>query len=545
MHTKLKLIEGTICLWRMKRGLCWKSVGLGALVLLPFYASLISPASNERMHSPFPLTSITIALLLNLFLAGLLFSVAAIWLYKHKSYDWLLTAIPGAMLLLTLPPFLRWQTNPIFLPAWFWILLMTGVTAAMLWLRERFRHVEQGVLKFCGAILAGFGFFSVFVVIQLVRLAIWRPAPTETFTPMVQRASWNHHSRIIWILLDELSYDQVFGHRAQGLQLPNMDRLRQSSVLFTDAQPAGRYTEEVLPSILLGRQVQRVDYTYGNQFKVAFQGKGLEAFQASQTPFALARQYGFTTGVVGWYNPYCGILTPYLNFCYWTRTSLEDNIISHHDGIVSNIAWPWILYIRRLHDAFSTGARWNAPNLATRVPEYRQLMAHSISLVGDPQPDFILLHLPVPHPPGFYNRDTGKFDASGTRSYLDNLVLADKTLGEIMASLRSMPDWQETNVIVCGDHSWRTWRWQTHPDWSPEDQATSRGNFDPRPMLMVHLEGETKPETVSKPFGLLGVHEILDSLIQGREPYFQYEQVHAALRSPLNSRPDSFKTNLK
>lgn len=514
----------------MKRDFYWSGVGAGALILLPFYASVISPASTERMHSPFSLASIAIALLLNLFLTACLFIAAAIWLDRHKTCDWLLAAVPGAMLLLILPLFLRWQPNPIFLPTWLWILLFVGMTTAMLWLRQRWACSEHGVLKLCAVVLTGFGIFTIFVVFQLARLAIWRPAPTQLFTPLAQRVSYVRHPRIVWILLDELSYDQVFGHRAPGLKLPNLDRLRQSSILFTDVQPAGRYTEEVLPSILLGRTVQRVDYTYGNRLEVAFPGKGFVPFQASETPFALAREHGFTTGVVGWYNPYCGMLAPYLNDCYWDRTSLEDDIVTYHAGILANIARPWILYLRQLHDAFSTGPRWNTPNLSNRVPAYRLLLAHSLAMVSSPQPDFLLLHLPVPHPPGFYNRDTGKFDASGKRSYIDNLALADKTLGEIMESLRSTPDWQQTDVIVCGDHSWRTWRWKTHPNWSAEDQAASRGLFDPRPLLMVHLAGQTKAATIGKPFSLLRIHDILDNLIQGRQPYFQYRSVHATLR---------------
>ncbi len=63
-------------------------------------------------------------------------------------------------------------------------------------------------------------------------------------------------------------------------------------------------------------------------------------------------------------------------------------------------------------------------------------------------------------------------------SYLDGLALADRELGNVLASLKSSPRWKDTTVIVEGDHSWRLWLWNDQPGWMAEDAAASVTGFD-------------------------------------------------------------------
>ena len=60
--------------------------------------------------------------------------------------------------------------------------------------------------------------------------------------------------------------------------------------------------------------------------------------------------------------------------------------------------------------------------------EYAAVMAQAEDILKDSRIRFVLLHLPVPHPPGIFNRKLCTLSDHGT--YLDNLVLADQTLGD-------------------------------------------------------------------------------------------------------------------
>ena len=62
----------------------------------------------------------------------------------------------------------------------------------------------------------------------------------------------------MWLLFDELSFDQTFEHRFPGLALPAFDSLKSKSVVFSNVKPAGYYTDRVIPSYLLGVQVNNI-----------------------------------------------------------------------------------------------------------------------------------------------------------------------------------------------------------------------------------------------------------------------------------------------
>jgi len=49
-------------------------------------------------------------------------------------------------------------------------------------------------------------------------------------------------------------------------------------------------------------------------------------------------------------------------------------------------------------------------------------------MVLDPSLSLVFVHHVVPHPPGFYDADSGDFDVSGHGDYFDNLALADRAL---------------------------------------------------------------------------------------------------------------------
>ncbi len=108
--------------------------------------------------------------------------------------------------------------------------------------------------------------------------------------------------------------------------------------------------------------------------------------------------------------------------------------------------------------------------------------------------------------------------ASGT--YIDNLALADRVLGELMETLNATPSAAKTTVIVCSDHSWRVPLWRSTAAWTKEDEAASHGRFDPRPVLMIHFPGQQAEHDVTTPFDEIRIHEIIEHLLRGQEPGF-------------------------
>ena len=317
------------------------------------------------------------------------------------------------------------------------------------------------------------------------------------------------HQRIVWVLFDEMSYDQVFVHRFPGLQLPNLDKLRAESTTFSGMDPDGRFTEDVIPSILLGVPIDQVRGTRSGWmiYQSRRNGPWLR-FQGSQTLFASAQLDGWTTGVVGEFNPYCRVLRDQLDSCWMSLPPLPNDL-SRDNSTLGNLFAPLTgAWNRQFH------RKQPAPP-GPQTVDILSSVAAGDALIRDSAIDLCLVHLPFPHPPGDYNRNTGRIGPGGT--YIDNLALSDRILGHILAEIAQSPDAGRTTLILSSDHSWRTWLWRGRFDWTPEEEAASRhGYFDPRPMLMVRFPGQTTPDTVSRPVPLLAMHQLVERIMGGQ-----------------------------
>ncbi len=318
------------------------------------------------------------------------------------------------------------------------------------------------------------------------------------------------HRRIVWLLFDEMSYDQVFVHRWPGLELPNLDGLREQSVTLSEVRPDGYFTEDVIPSLLLGEPIDEVRGTWSG-WMLYRSGKQApwQRFDGGQTLFADAERQGWTTGAMGAYNPYCRILQDQLDFCWMDLPPLPDHF-SRDKGTLENVAAPLAANWKRV---FQPGAARNAATGPSALEELGAVREGD-ALIGDAAIDLCFVHLPLPHPPGHYNRATGRIVEGG--SYIDNLALSDRILGRMLADIAASGAAERTTVILSSDHSWRVGLWRHSFGWTREDElASGHGHFDPRPMLMVRFPGETAPLEIGTPVPLLGTHNLIEQMLGG------------------------------
>jgi hypothetical protein len=332
----------------------------------------------------------------------------------------------------------------------------------------------------------------------------------ETHPALVSGAKSPTGERIVWLLFDELSYDQTFEHRFPGLTLPAFDQFRSESVVFTNLKPAGYYTERAIPAFFLGKTIDNIRSKLNGEPLVKLNGGDRwQAFDAQATLFADAQRLGWTTGVVGWYNPYCRILSGTLNYCYWRMgDGQSDGALPDHSAWQNAVA-PLVEIVRGLKHEPGLAEKKHAEDQAAVMPQAK-------ALIRDESIRFVFIHLPVPHPPSIYNRAHRK--ASG--SYIDSLALADQSLAELMTTLRGTASVAATTVIICSDHSWRVPMWRS-TYWTKEDETASQGRFDTRPVLMIHFPGQQTERAVTAPFDQIRMHEIIQHLLRGEAPGFE------------------------
>ena len=347
-------------------------------------------------------------------------------------------------------------------------------------------------------LLIGFAIF--WMLPELIYLAA-KPEPHDV-TAYVRSVpqSTRPQQRIVWLLFDELSYDQLFDHRQPGILLPNFDSFANDSISFSNVQPVGYYTELIIPSLLWGTRVEQERSSLEGHVEVKTT-QGWQPYPDDQTLFADAKREGLAPGAAGWYIPYCRTYTRELDWCEQELSSPIPGDYSPENSAWSNALAPLSKALARL-----TGHRRHEPTTGElHAALYERTMSAAHRLIADGSIGFVFIHLPAPHPGGFYDRRTGTMGRSG--SYLDNLVLADHALGQLMKWIAETPAAQQTAVIASSDHSWRVGLWRLSPQWTPEDEATSHARFDPRPVLIVRLPGNASGETIRSPFPELRTHE--------------------------------------
>lgn len=492
---------------------CWLE-GAGAAILLApgLLWSELSRTHIDLYHRLLPLTTVQRALAVDLVALSLLAMIVIRLLdpLRSKSRPLLLLwalwfALLAARLVagLIVAQLLWWQQITTLR-----VFLLVLVLALFVWLlspRVWSRTVQ--VLRF-GILLLGFCIFWMVPMLVSASL-VHQPWDQPSFQKPLAAAP-AAHPRIVWLLFDEMSYDQVFGHRWPGLQLPSLDRLRAESVTFSAIQPDGYFTEDVIPSLLLG---QPIDDVRGTPSGWMIYRSGKQApwrrFDGTQTLFEDALRAGWTTGAIGSWNPYCRILQDQLDFCWMDMPPLPDHL-SRSRSTFGNVLAPLAANWTRLSSGHAVPPSGSASSLDS-LGAVRAARA----LIADPQIDLCFLHLPLPHPPGDYNRTTGKIGPGG--SYIDNLALSDRILGQLLTDIAQTPAAGRTTLLLSSDHSWRTFIWRDSFGWTHEDElASDHGKFDPRPMLMVRFPGQTTAAGVSRPVPLLAMHDLIEKMIAGQ-----------------------------
>jgi hypothetical protein len=495
-----------------------EAAGLAVLYALPIADAFFKPWHVNSFHAPQPVASIPRAILL---LTLLIWALAWLVLAPLDRLPPRGRAVAG----IALPTLLVWLLGRLgagifgahpavvarMLTASHIGMAAVPIALLVLW-RFRPRILQQALDA--TRLLFTVAAFGMLILLPKLGWQGLRFAPREqtSFTNPSLPAAATPQPRIVWILMDELSYAQVFEHPPSGLTFPHLEQFAQHSTTFSQLRPTGYRTEEVIPGLFLGQPIADVEHIYGRPFRFRSVYRGpWYPYDPSRTIFGDARRLGWTTGIAAWFNPYCRFLGSVLDRCSWQFSDIYPDLpveLYYDRSTLQNL-----LSLLPPHERIFPAADKPIYH-QTHLRDYQGVMAQSESLLRDARIRFVFLHLPVPHPPGIYDRHRHAPAAAG--SYIDNLVLADDTLGRLLSLIQSTPDASQTFVIVSSDHSWRVDYWKKQSDWTAEEKRASGEKFDTRPVLMVRLPGAGEGQVVSRPLSAMIVHPILEAMLRGR-----------------------------
>ncbi|MCU1323120.1 MAG: hypothetical protein JWM43_2769 [Acidobacteriaceae bacterium] len=421
------------------------SFGLATLCTLPILTPLLAPSHAILYHQVGPVSTLLLTVVLFIVLLGLFLSSLLLLAEKFARVRVVLWIVLMAVLpwsaLKVWSILLQWTLPHRASQALFAISIVAAILFVLLW-RPAFLPYFNRLQSFAETILS-FASLSALLVLGHLLLLAWQVRTLNAPQPLHRQGAQQQHARMIWILFDELSYEQVYERRYPGLLLPAFDRLAQQSVLFTHTIPTGLMTEYVIPSLLSGTPADAMRASAdGRQLFLhtpsrSGQNAAWQPFDPQHTVFRDALDRGYSTAVVGWYNPYCRILASVLDRCTWSDHAPLPSGMATDQSVTTNLLAP-------LNDLRETALSHlpdsirpldgNPQGTIAHIHDYRNLLTAADTVLSDPSATFVFLHLPVPHPDGIYDRNTHQFSTHPT-SYLDNLVLADDTLAHLHTQL--------------------------------------------------------------------------------------------------------------
>ena len=502
------------------------ALGVTTIWCLSMVGSLVSQSHNEIYHWSGPPSSLFFPVLLDFLCLWLLLTLlllsakrtgrraVAVWAGITFLLPW---AILKNVALLNHRIMPHWVSRGVF-----GLSVVALVLVAGRW-RPAHKDVFEEVQRFAVTVLYFVAVLGLVLLTQLIWFG-WRARSLNADFPLhsvsgVARSRKVDHPRIVWIVLDELSYQQVYGKRFHGLKLPAFDQLATEATVFTHVVPGGIRTEVVLPSLLTGVPMNAIKVTADGRL-VAIRNSRMQKWQdfdQHATVFQDALDAGYRTAVAGWYNPYCRIFPEVLDRCFWTYELPSSLNMLPQQSILENALGPLLLgSIFRDSLAYQNFSIQKAAEILAglHISDYRDLFAQADRLLRDPSLDFILIHMPIPHPGGIYSRESGTFVTSNS-TYIDNLALADTYLAHVRSLLESQGQWDSAAVVVMGDHSWRTKLiWAKEPEWTQEEQSASHGgSFDDRPAYIVKLPNERKGSKIDPPFKAVDTRMLFDAIM--------------------------------
>jgi arylsulfatase A-like enzyme len=135
---------------------------------------------------------------------------------------------------------------------------------------------------------------------------------------------------------------------------------------------------------------------------------------------------------------------------------------------------------------------------------YRAMMREAERLCVDPDFNFILVHLPIPHAPHAYNRKTGTFILSNSpiAGYIDSLALLDRTVGEMRRTMENAGTWDSTTVLFTSDHGYR-------------DSESLDRKSDPRIPYILKLASQKEAVAYTQQFNAVLTGDLLLGVLRG------------------------------
>jgi hypothetical protein len=280
--------------------------------------------------------------------------------------------------------------------------------------------------------------------------AIASTPPVVVGAAMDRREPLTLPREVVWIIFDELDYNQTLGSPfVQGTKtMPNLFSLSRLGISAAQAYSPARDTEVSIPSLLLGLPPAGVRITRSGLSIHAHDGS-FRAFDEAHSIFAQLPGGPGSGAVLGYYHPYCNVFpstAPCIGMPEATVGRWFDALLPFGQPAIA--AARWLPHL----GAILPGSLFRAfePMYYISEETTRQF-SRFLSLQSS---SLVFIHVNLPHPPGDYSQRALHFStvADDREAYRRNLRLVDDMIGITVATLRTQSKKHDILLVVSSDH---------------------------------------------------------------------------------------------
>ena len=493
-----------------------RALSLSTLCLIPVWTGLLDNPSN------WPRRSNCWAVLINdLLLAAIFFGGISVARWSKSTLA--MTVARGAFVLVLVVPLNGIINSEYSAQGLSAALAHVAATAPLLLLHHSQRVLVEGVLLVVGA-LALWRWHqrtiraAAAIVLLLFPFTLFTFAQAAAYLtqfndkpPAPRFPAAAPSRRLLWFIFDELDYRLAFAERPASLTLDALDRLRGEAFEATHAYPPANYSLMSIPAMIAGRLIARARVVNPSELLITY-GDAKEPVRWSQqgNVFADARRLHVNSAVVGWFNPYCRVIGDSIADC--TYEDVGEMTVWKSMGKQARRAIQTIPFSRKL--GLTRGAHETPSDRSERVGRYTAMLAAARRTATDPALGLVLLHWPVPHPPGIYNRLEDAFEVKNESSYIDNLLLVDHTVADIRRAMEAAGEWDRTTVLVTSDHWWRHELWRQEGGLTAEEVQFAT-TIDHRVPFLLKLPGQHEAVTYEPAFNTVLIHDLVLAILGG------------------------------
>ncbi|MEW6736929.1 MAG: sulfatase-like hydrolase/transferase, partial [Acidobacteriota bacterium] len=252
------------------------------------------------------------------------------------------------------------------------------------------------------------------------------------------------------------------------------------------------------------------------------ESKEMVGWGAQPNLFSRAHEAGFNTGLMGWYHPYCRIIGDDLTVCSFKELNsrpqgktLPEALLNQIKSLAQTI--PFIDTLGIVGEGNLAMFEKSQQRLQEDgLKAYFNMLAEAKELTTNNQLNLVFIHWPVPHSPVIYNRFKNDFQLDKKNSYIDNLALVDRTIGEIRRAMEAAGVWQDTILLITSDHPLKKRVWLSYlGDYSKEDADLINDKGDARIPFVLKLANQKEAITYDSAFNTILTQDLLLALLKG------------------------------